>query len=69
MQQLRRIAIAAHAKEDVLVFCDSDVAFVKPFDLSAFCSDGKVRLLRRDGVLSGEGHEEHRIWSRNAGLA
>ncbi len=51
VQQLRRIAIAAHAKEDVLVFCDSDVAFVKPFDLSAFWRDGKVRLFRRDGVL------------------
>ncbi|ANT50063.1 DUF6492 family protein [Mesorhizobium amorphae] len=69
VQQLRRIAIAAQAKEDVLVFCDSDVAFVRPFDLSAFCRDGKVRLFRRDGVLSGEGHEEHRIWSRNAGSA
>ena len=67
VQQLRRIAIAAHAGEDVLVLCDSDVAFVKPFDLSAFWRDGKVRLFRRDGVLSSEGHDEHRIWSRNAG--
>ena len=32
VQQLRRIAIAAHAQEDVLIFCDSDVAFLKPFD-------------------------------------
>jgi hypothetical protein len=69
VQQLRRIAISAHAGEDVLVFCDSDVAFLKPFDCSAFWRDGKVRLFRRDGVLSGEGHEEHRIWSRNAGSA
>lgn len=69
VQQLRRIAIAAHAGEDVLVFCDSDVAFVKPFDLNAFWRDGKVRLFRRDGVLSSEGHDEHCIWSRNAGSA
>ncbi|RWB93735.1 MAG: hypothetical protein EOQ56_33420 [Mesorhizobium sp.] len=69
VQQLRRIAISAHAGEDVLVFCDSDVAFLKPFDCSAFWRDGKVRLFRRDGVLSGDGHEEHRIWSRNAGSA
>lgn len=69
VQQLRRIAISAHAREDVLVFCDSDVAFVKPFDCGAFWRDGKVRLFRRDEVLSGEGHEEHRVWSRNAGLA
>jgi hypothetical protein len=69
VQQLRRIAIAAHAREDVLVFCDSDVAFVKPFDLSVFWHDGKVRLFRRDGVLLNEGHDEHRIWSRNAASA
>jgi hypothetical protein len=67
VQQLRRIAIAAHAREDVLIFCDSDVAFLKPFDCSAFWRDGRVRLFRRDGVLSGDGHDEHRIWSRNAG--
>jgi hypothetical protein len=67
VQQLRRIAIAAHASEDVLIYCDSDVAFLKPFDCGSFWSGGKVRLFRRDEVLSGEGHEEHRIWSRNAG--
>ncbi|CCV11787.1 DUF6492 family protein [Mesorhizobium sp. STM 4661] len=69
VQQLRRIAIAAHAREDVLIFCDSDVAFLKPFDTNAFWRYGKVRLFCRDEVLSSEGHEEHRIWSRNAGLA
>ena len=68
VQQLRRIAIAAHASEDVLVFCDSDVAFLKPFDCAAFWRDGKARLFRRDGVLADDGHDEHRIWSRNAGL-
>lgn len=69
VQQLRRIAIAAHASEDVLIFCDSDVAFLRPFDCGAFWRNGMVRLFRRDGVLKGSGHEEHRIWSRNAGAA
>ncbi|WP_457152702.1 DUF6492 family protein [Mesorhizobium sp. P5_C1] len=69
VQQLRRIAIAAHASEDVLIFCDSDVAFLKPFDCGAFWREGKARLFRRDGMLADEGHEEHRIWSRNAGAA
>lgn len=69
VQQLRRIAIAGQVKEDVLVFCDSDVAFLKPFDANAFWREGKVRLFRRDGVLSNDGHDEHRIWSRNAGAA
>jgi hypothetical protein len=69
VQQLRRIAIAAHAAEDMLVYVDSDVAFLKPFDCATFSRDGKVRLFRRDGVLSSAGHDEHRVWSRNAGDA
>ncbi|TPK57380.1 MULTISPECIES: DUF6492 family protein [unclassified Mesorhizobium] len=69
VQQLRRIAVAAHACQDVLVFCDSDVAFLKPFDCGAFWRDGKARLFRRDGVLAQDGHDEHRTWSRNAGSA
>lgn len=67
VQQLRRIAIAAHTQHDVLVFCDSDVAFLKPFDVAAFQRDGDVRLFRRDGVLADMLEGSHRIWSRNAG--
>jgi hypothetical protein len=69
VQQLRRIAIAAQVGEEVLVFCDSDVAFVKPFDFAAFRRDGRTRLFRRDRALLGEGHEEHRLWSVNAARA
>jgi len=66
VQQLRRMAIASHVPEDVLVFCDSDVAFVKPFDVSAFQRDGDVRLFRRDGGLVHAEGPEHAIWHRNA---
>ena len=43
VQQLRRIAIAAHVREDALIYIDSDVAFVKPFDCRRF-------LARRAGA-------------------
>jgi hypothetical protein len=66
VQQLRRIAIAAQVPEDVLVFCDSDVAFVKPFDLSAFTRHGEVRLFRREGGLVHAEGPQHVIWHRNA---
>lgn len=69
VQQLRRIAIAAHAAEDVLVYCDSDVAFLKPFDCAAFSRDRQVRLFRRDDALAGTGPREQATWSRNAGAA
>lgn len=69
VQQLRRIAIAGKVDVDTLVYCDSDVVFLKPFDLGAFTSDRGTRLFRRDGALKEERYEEQRIWSRNAGKA
>jgi len=69
VQQLRRIAIAAHVAQDDLVYCDSDVAFLKPFDLSRFVDGGRTRLFRRDGALLGEGHALHKVWSAHAGEA
>jgi hypothetical protein len=69
VQQLRRIAIAGHVREPVLVYCDSDVAFLKPFDCASFVRDGMVRLLRRDDALASGERQEHRIWSANAGRA
>lgn len=69
VQQLRRIAITSHITEDVLVFCDSDVVFLKPFDCASFVRGNRVRLFRRDHALSRPGLEEHRKWSANAGAA
>jgi hypothetical protein len=69
VQQLRRIAIAAHVSEPVLVYCDSDVAFLKPFDCASFWRGGKVRLFRRDDVIAPDAESEQRIWSINAGKA
>ena len=68
VQQLRRIAIAAHVREDALVYIDSDVAFIKPFDCRIFWRDGLVRLFRRDhGIADALADQE--IWSQNAGKA
>ena len=68
VQQLRRIALAAHVREDALIYVDSDVAFIKPFDCRMFWRDGLVRLFRRDdgiaSALSDQG-----TWSQNAGKA
>ena len=66
VQQMRRIAIAGHIGEQVLVYCDSDVAFVKPFDCATFSRSGKVRLFRRDDALEPSAAPEHAMWSANA---
>jgi hypothetical protein len=69
VQQLRRIAIASHIAEPVLVYCDSDVAFLKPFDCGAFTHDRKVRLFRRDRAIAPEAETQQKTWSINAGKA
>ena len=66
VQQLRRIAIAAHAPEDLLVYCDSDVAFVRAFDCETLKRQGKVRLFRRDDVIDENDPIDHVAWLRNA---
>ena len=70
VQQLRRIAMAAALDETVMVSVDSDVVFLRPFDVGWFHEGEKVRFYRRPGVLGGFEpgvRDEHRKWSRKAG--
>lgn len=70
VQQLRRIAIAGNVPEAALVYCDSDVVFLKPLKLpAAFWRDGMLRLYRRDGVLPVDSKFGHAEWNANAGTA
>lgn len=47
VQQLTKMAISQYIEEDVLIFIDSDVVFVRPFDLyKNLVQDGKVRFFR-----------------------
>ncbi|MBN9071133.1 MAG: hypothetical protein J0H34_05905 [Rhizobiales bacterium] len=67
VQQLRRIGIAGLAGEDALIFCDSDVMFLKPFDCSRFWRGGRLRLLRHDNALDRPQFSDQHQWSINAG--
>lgn len=67
VQQLRRIGIAHHAPEDAFVYCDSDVAFVRPFDCGSFWREGALRLFRREDALTGKADSEQHDWSAHAG--
>ena len=65
VQQLMRIAIAHRLDVDGLLYCDSDTAFVKPFDVNRIWRDGEMRLYREfDGALTAEA--EHLVWARHA---
>jgi len=67
VQQLRRIAIAAHVAQDALIYVDSDVAFLRPFDCATLWRGENLRLFRRENGLDRSGLDEQRVWSRNAG--
>ncbi|PWJ79825.1 hypothetical protein C7441_114102 [Pseudaminobacter salicylatoxidans] len=69
VQQLRRIAIAAHVPHEVLVYIDSDVAFLKPFDCRRFQRNGHVRLFRRSDAMGGWLPGNQKVWSQNAAEA
>lgn len=66
VQQLRRIAIAFHVEQDGLFYCDSDVAFVKPFDCCHLWHGTDLRLFRQDNALLDECPGDQRLWSSNA---
>jgi hypothetical protein len=46
IQQIVKLAAAQYVNEEVLIFLDSDVAFIDHFDVYSLINDGKVRLFR-----------------------
>lgn len=46
LQQLVKISFARYTSEAVTVFVDSDVAFIRPFDLTNFVCQDQIRLFR-----------------------
>ncbi|MFD2236827.1 DUF6492 family protein [Aureimonas populi] len=69
VQQLRRIAFARLMDEAAMISCDSDVVFVRPFDMAGLWREGALRFYRvPDGfaLLVPEAEEEHTRWSRKA---
>lgn len=66
VQQLRRIAIARHVPEAALLYCDSDTAFVRPYDMASGWQGDRLRLYRQDNGLAAA-KDDHRSWVRHAG--
>ncbi len=60
IQQIVKILVAELINQDVLVFVDSDTAFVRPFNLESFIRDDQVRLFREppyDVAAHVKGHK------------
>lgn len=69
VQQLRRFAMAATMDEEAMVSLDSDVVFVRPFDVGSMEEGGRVAFYRvPDGMDEVLPHlqAEHEIWAQRA---
>jgi hypothetical protein len=67
VQQLRRIAIAGFINEAAYVSCDSDVAFVAPYDVQSNWRGNDMRLYCLEKALDAPEMGEQRNWSAIAG--
>ncbi len=65
VQQLRRIAIAAHVDHAALLYCDSDMFFVRPFDGGVLWRGDDLRLYRKPGGITDD-MTEHLNWLKMA---
>jgi hypothetical protein len=64
-QQLRKFALPRLAGEDVILFCDSDMMFLRPFDMASLGGAGGVRLyVKPDGITREM--TEHAAWCEGA---
>lgn len=64
-QQLRKFAIARVIDEEVILFADSDMMFLRPFDLRSLVSRAGVRLYAKpDGITAQM--PEHVEWCEGA---
>jgi Family of unknown function (DUF6492) len=65
LQQIVKIAVAQQIEEDVAVFIDSDVTFIRPFDLSRLTRSGALRLFR-DDIGNETQRQMHHKWHQSA---
>ncbi len=64
-QQLRKLALPLRTEEDVVLFADSDMLFLRPYDLGSLATDEGIRLYSKpDGITADMA--EHRLWCANA---
>ncbi len=65
IQQLLKMTAPTVIDEDILLYADSDVVFLKPFDMSRLGADGHVRLFRKPGGVRPD-MANHVKWTNGA---
>ncbi|MGL5361417.1 MAG: DUF6492 family protein [Bosea sp. (in: a-proteobacteria)] len=64
-QQLRKLALPALMPDEVYLYADSDLMFLRPFDLAALSDARGTRLYRKPAGLTAD-MPEHVSWCRSA---
>ncbi|MBW4642580.1 MAG: hypothetical protein KME23_06160 [Goleter apudmare HA4340-LM2] len=59
LQQIVKLSIAQHINKDIFVFVDSDVTFIRPFNLQSFIREDKTRLFRVPNQYNQEFLDEY----------
>ncbi len=54
MQQYVKIMMASYVKQEAMLFLDSDIFFLKPFNISKFAREGKVRFSSEESPVESE---------------
>jgi hypothetical protein len=67
VQQLRKLAIARHIPETIMLHCDSDVVFIKPFVMGQLMNmAGQTRLYRvPKGITADMTQQGHVGWCKS----
>lgn len=64
-QQLRKFALPLKSDEDVVLFADSDMLFLRSFDVASLATEDGIRLYRKpDGITADM--PDHRGWCETA---
>jgi hypothetical protein len=66
VQQLRKFSVARLIPEEVILFADSDIVFLRAYDLGRQMQDGRVRLHARPGGITAQMDPQLR-WLASAG--
>lgn len=64
-QQLRKLCLPVHAGEDIFLHADSDLIFLRPFDVASLVTPQGVRLYRNPGGITAA-MPEHAGWCAEA---
>jgi Family of unknown function (DUF6492) len=54
MQQYVKIMMASYVKQEAMVFLDSDIFFLKPFDINVYSREGKIKFSSVESPLQSD---------------